>query len=552
MINSMPRRQGMDDMDDMDLIPRWTPSSTVSEQEEHLLSRLTRVRKLFGFLRLHRTKLFDESFQDELATMYRQTGAGKDPCPPALLAMAVLLQAYLQTSDAEAVELTVVDKRWQLVLDCLDAKEPAFSQGALFAFRGRLIRTGMDRRLLVRTAELAKETKDFDYKKLPKTLRLAVDSAPLEGAGRVEDTINLLWHAARKIVEGVAQLLEWEQEVVCKEAGIPLLLGSSAKAALDVDWSEPEQKQQALDQLVHQLESLVAWLTVHHTETLKQPPVAYYVDAVEQVVQQDLEPQEAPEADGLQIREGVAPDRRIAIEDDQMRHGRKSKSQLIDGYKRHIATDLDSDLILACAVTPANRPEAEATPAIEEELAAQGLVVDELFIDQGYAASTLAQSTLDRGGQVQCRPRVSNNGEFFRKEDFTLDLEAMTITCPAGQQELIQLGKTVKFDAHRCQECKDRPQCTDAAPDKGRTVSIAKDERLQQQRRQRVRTVEGRAVLRQRVKAEHRLAHVVARQGDRARYLGVRKNLFDLRRVSAIQNLETIQRRVRQATGAPY
>jgi Transposase DDE domain/Transposase domain (DUF772) len=552
MINSMPRRQGMDDTDDMDTIPRWTPSSTVSEQEEHLLSRLTRVRKLFGFLRLHRAKLFDESFQDELATMYRQTGAGKDPCPPALLAMAVLLQGYLQISDAEAVELTVMDKRWQLVLDRLDEKEPAFSQGALFAFRGRLIRTGMDRRLLVRTAELAKETKDFDYKKLPKTLRLAVDSAPLAGAGRVEDTINLLWHAARKIVEGVAQWLEWEQGAVCKAAGIPLLLGSSAKAALDVDWSEPEQKQQALEQLVDQLESLVAWLTVHHTETMKLPPVAYYVDAVQQVVQQDLEPQEAPEADGLQIREGVAPDRRISIEDEEMRHGRKSKSQLIDGYKRHIGTDLDSDLILACAVTPANRPEAEATPAIEEELAAQGLVVDELFIDQGYAGSSLAQSTLDRGGKVHCRPRVSNNGEFFRKEDFTLDLEAMTITCPAGQQQLIQLGKTVKFDVQGCQGCADRPRCTDAAPDKGRSVSIAKDERLQQQRRQRVRTAEGRAVLRQRVKAEHRLAHVVARQGDRARYLGVRKNLFDVRRASAIQNLETIQRRVRQVTGVPY
>jgi hypothetical protein len=32
-------------------------------------------------------------------------------------------------------------------------------------------------------------------------------------------------------------------------------------------------------------------------------------------------------------------------------------------------------------------------------------------------------------------------------------------------------------------------------------------------------------------------------QGRRARYRGVRKNLFDLRRACAIQNLETIQRK---------
>lgn len=48
-----------------------------------------------------------------------------------------------------------------------------------------------------------------------------------------------------------------------------------------------------------------------------------------------------------------------------------------------------------------------------------------------------------------------------------------------------------------------------------------------------------RAKLRERVGVEHRPAHL-ANQGRRARYRGVRKNLFDLRRACAIQNLETI------------
>lgn len=163
-------------------IPRWDPSTTTTKEESFLLSRLKRTRKLFAFLRLHRTDLFDDSFQDELETMYRDTGAGKPPCAPALMAMACLLQGYLGTSDAEAVELTVVDKRWQLVLDRLGQQEPAFAQGTLVDFRARLIRTGLDRRLLERTTELARKTQGFDAKKLPKTLRVAVDSAPLRGA----------------------------------------------------------------------------------------------------------------------------------------------------------------------------------------------------------------------------------------------------------------------------------------------------------------------------------------------------------------------------------
>jgi hypothetical protein len=39
--------------------------------------------------------------------------------------MIVLLQSYLGVSDAEAVELTVVDLRWQMVLDRLSATAPA-------------------------------------------------------------------------------------------------------------------------------------------------------------------------------------------------------------------------------------------------------------------------------------------------------------------------------------------------------------------------------------------------------------------------------------------
>src|SRR3954453_14637270 len=113
--------------------------------------------------------------------MYRDTGPGQKPKPPRLLAMVLLLQSYGGASDATAVELSLLDLRWQMVLGCLGAMEPLFSQGALFAFRERLIATNLDRRLLERTVELARETKAFDPKKLPKTLRVAMDSSPLEG-----------------------------------------------------------------------------------------------------------------------------------------------------------------------------------------------------------------------------------------------------------------------------------------------------------------------------------------------------------------------------------
>jgi hypothetical protein len=179
---------------------------------------------------------------------------------------------------------------------------------------------------------------------------------------------------------------------------------------------------------------------------------------------------------------------------------------------------------------------------MEAELAVQGRVVDELQVDQAYARSTLALNTLARGGQVICRPRVANNGELFSKPDFTLDWEQMTVTCPAGQCQPMRPGQTVRFDTQVCGSCAQRGQCTDAKGERGRTLSIAHDERMQQHRREQIKTPGGRAKVRQRVRVEHRLAHIVYRQGDRARYFGTRSNLYDLRRASTIQNLETIQR----------
>ena len=65
-------------------ILRWTPGTGLTRQEEMLLKRLDRVRKLFGFLREHRHRLFNDEFQAELEGMYRDAGAGKDPVPPVL------------------------------------------------------------------------------------------------------------------------------------------------------------------------------------------------------------------------------------------------------------------------------------------------------------------------------------------------------------------------------------------------------------------------------------------------------------------------------------
>jgi hypothetical protein len=522
-------------------VERWKPRSDLTKREQLIMKRLGRVRALFGFLREKRDVIFDDAFQAQLEEMYRQTGAGDEPHAPAFLCMVVLLQGYVGASDAEAVELSVMDRRWQLVLDCLDAEEPPFSQGALQAFRERMVAHDMDRALLERTVALVRDgaVTTGEGQQLSKAVRVAIDSRPLAGAGRVEDTLNLLGHAARLIVKSVSQILDQKPEEICRKAGIPLLLSPSIKAGLDIDWSDPRQKVGAIQIVERQVASLVRWVEKHLDDGI-EAPLKQYLEAVTTIRNQDLEQAQG----GLRIRQGVAVDRRISIEDPEMRHGRKSRSKRFDGFKEHVALDLDGGAIMACVVTPANRPEEEGAAPLTEDIAHQGFTLGELHIDRGYVNSPVVAAVMSTGGTVFAKPwalRAAKPG-LFSKADFHIDLRAKTITCPAGEVEPFEPGDTVHFDPEVCGACPRRADCTQAAAGKGRSVSIAKDEAQQKKFRKLQATAPGRAKLRTRVAVEHALAHIAARKGSCARYLGVRKNQFDLRRAASIQNLETAHR----------
>jgi transposase len=205
--------------------------------------------------------LFTGAFQEELATtLYAAKPKGHPPMPPAQLALATILQAYTGVSDDEVIEATTMDRRWQLVLDCLDCAAPPFSKATLVAFRQRLIAHDADRRLIERTLEVAQDSGAFS----PKALRVALDSNPLWGAGRVEDTYNLVGHALRKALSVLARQQGRGLTDVAAEAGAQAadVLGGpqSLKAALDLDWDDPQARTVGLRQVLAALEAAEQWL----------------------------------------------------------------------------------------------------------------------------------------------------------------------------------------------------------------------------------------------------------------------------------------------------
>jgi hypothetical protein len=325
---------------------------------------------------------------------------------------------------------------------------------------------------------------------------------------------------------------------VAKEAGAGGIIDEtrSLKAALDLDWDDPQQRQQALVRVLDALDSVESWLEEGSVGEAAPIPG---IETARRVREQDVE----ETVEGVPaLRHGVSKDRLVSVEDPEMRHGRKSRSHRGGcGYKRHVLRDLDTGLVRTVGLTPANAPEASVTTAMVADLRRQeDAELSELHIDRAYLSSDLVKERA-RNLKIYCKAWRVDNGDRYSKTAFRLDWQKRRIRCPAGAEMDFEPGGTVRFPKKVCASCPLRERCTSSKRG-GRSVSIHPDERLLEELRERQKTPEGRAKLRERVGAEHSLAHIGHWQGDRARYKGVRKNLFDLRRSAVVHNLHVIAR----------
>ncbi len=513
----------------------WSPPIALSPEEQKRAVRTRKTRKCFVFLRERRHEWLDAAFQNPLAATSSPEPGGKAPGEAGVLALATRWQAYGNVGDQEAVERTVMDKRWQLVLDGLDTEQPPFSHSTLCNFRMRLLQPTLDTTLLDRTVALAEHTGGFGARHL----RAALDSTPLCGAGRGEETLHLLGHALRKAVGGVAEQRARSAAGLMAEAGLVLVGHSRRKAALDLAWGAPTARERALGWVLEEVEGWQGWLAQQRLAT-QAPPLQAMRETISQMVAQDPEPDPEGGPGGRRITKPVAPDRRIALEAQAMRHGRQSSAKTWHGFQEHFLLDLDSTVTREGVVCPAHAAEHEAVERLAEELEnAPGLL--QLDIDLGDMASPRMAPWAAQGVSMIARP-WSQGGPWLPKHAFPLDFASMQVVCPQGQTGPMGLGQGAQCPARACDPCPLRAQGTTAKLGHGSTLTIREDEPFQHTLRTTLRTERGRAALRQRTAVAQALSHQLAHQGRRARYQGIRKNQCKGRRHAAVSNLQVAAR----------
>jgi len=518
----------------------------------------------YGFLARHGYELFrDEDF----GALYCHDN-GRTSVPPSQLALALLLQAHDRVPDAEAKRRADYDLCWKVALGVeLDERLFATSsrcpcgKSTLQLFRAQLILHEQARAVFLRSLAYAREQGYLTARRGS----VALDTTPILGRGAVQDTYNLLGEGIKKLIWGLAKRLEGlRPERWAREHGFGRYYGSSLKGQAEIDWDNEDARQAFLQSIVADADRLLALargrLNAVPPGSQEEAQIRTAAELLTQLLCQDIERDEPGDdgdekGGGPRLKQGVAPDRIVSVHDPEMRHGHKSASRRFEGHKLAIAVEPESQLITAVEVLPGNAPDSQgALELVEQSEQNTGMQVEEAIGDCAYGDGETRQAFEEAGRKLVARvPRYPNRG-LFPKEDFEIDLETMTVTCPAGQVtgKLVSAGlrrtrdgrceplQAFRFDGAVCDACPLRAQCTRARPGKGRTVSLHPQERLLQKARALQASPAFGEYQRQRQAAEHRLARLVQLGVRQARYFGHRKTLFQALMAAAVANLTLV------------
>jgi hypothetical protein len=297
------------------------------------------------------------------------------------------------------------------------------------------------------------------------------DSTPMWCYGAVLDTVRLLGDGVRRLArlwagarhEGVLQIAKrWELS--------DLIAAKSTKGGLGIDWRDGDARAGALDGLARAVIVAVEEVQRQLQEVGrdKRRLLLRLGQRLLTVIAQNLE---SDEKGRLVIAQRVAAGRIASLTDPEARHGRKSASQTYTGFKIHLLGDCVSGLIASLTVTHGSQHDASVTPRLVRRAHELLEGFETLLADTAYGGAELRHELgLFPGVRVVAPPPLGGQVEGrLLKQDFVVDFDAMTVTCPNGvttatkeayrSDEHEGTGWRFRWERTSCDGCPLREQC---------------------------------------------------------------------------------------------
>ncbi len=483
---------------------------------------------MFWLLAEHRRVLFAGAMFADLFP----SGRGRPSVPVDIAASILVLQALHGLSDREAMAALRTDLRWKVACG-LPIGHGGFDPSTLTYWRKRLAASAAPNRIFDAVKAVVAETGVLNGRN-----RRALDSTILDDAVATQDTVTQLIAVIRKVrreVPGAAEVVT--ERCSAHDYDNP--------GKPQIAWDDSEARAVLVDALVR---DALALLEVLSTWSL-DGPAAEAVALLALIAGQDVEP--APGSDGTdgrwQIARSVAPDRVISIVDPEARHAHKTVHRRQDGFKAHLAVEPETGITTGCEFTKASGvAAADGTTGIR--LLDHDTTLAEL--DQDEVADVLGDSAYGTGDALEAiigaghvplvkpGPLKATVPGGFTLDDFTIDEQAGTATCPNGLTRPITKTRKVTFGAG-CRECPLRALCTTAKS--GRMLNLHQHHGLLRDHRKRAKDPAWQAAYRQhRPMVERSIAWLVAGGNRKVRYRGVTKNNAWLHNRTAALNLRRL------------
>jgi transposase len=498
---------------------------------------LLRADSIYALLSEHGERIVrDEDF----AECYSES-RGRPSIPPSVLAKVLLLAYRDGLSDERAMDAVRFDLRWKVALD-LPVDHPGFHATSLVRFRARLLLHGKERLVFERTLELATELGLISGE-----AEQILDSTPMLGAAAVQDTATLVRAGVRKLIDAVA--------ATDKQAAGELHDGlrfdySRPRVKPEGDWQDRDARMELLGEVAKDAERALRAVEAHD-DLIAAPDVAEAAGLLREIIGQEFQ---VADDEVPRVRGGRRPRQIVSAHDPEMRHGRSSASRPFTGYKLHAAVAAEAPIVTAISVAAANehdghhagalvdqQPERRRPTRVIGDTAYGNVEVREQLEQRQVAVLAPVHSTSPKDGTIP-------------KEEFQIDLETDTVTCPQGNTTRIYKPRAKRKPAPRpsesgtrvarfaredCEPCPLRPRC---APGGQRDIRIRRREDLRQAALRALSDPAERDHLyRTRPRIERLLGLIVYRyKARKSRYLGTRKSTLQAVWTAVLVNLHPI------------
>jgi len=477
-----------------------------------LVGHLVPAGSVFALLAEHRHEVFPEHLFADLFP----SSTGRPSVPAEIAASILVLQTLQDLSDRDAMQAVRCDIRWKVACG-LPLDHEGFHHTTLTYWRRRLAASKQPNRIFDAVRAVVAETGVLTGK-----TRRALDSLVLDDAVATQDTITQLIAAIRRVGREVP------------DAGEVITTRCHAHDYTDpgkpaIVWDDTQARQALVSALVADALTLLDAVTVPDADNADADAdgkAAQAVALLALVAGQDVEPAEGSDGtDGRwRIARKVAPDRVISTVDPDARHVHKTVHHKQDGFKGHVVVEPDTGLFTEGRLTQASGAgNHEAVVGLELlESPEDGPL--EVLGDTAYGTGDARAALIEAGHTpiIKPGPLTCPVAGGFTIDEFTVDENTGTATCPNGVTRRITRTRSVTFGA-ACRGCPLRERCTTSKT--GRTLTLHPHDALLRQARRDWRDNEElrRIYRRHRPMVERSIAWLIGPKGRcrKLRYRGV-------------------------------